>query len=96
MVPARSAPARLDILPPGERNRRRPRPDRRRADRRQVNLGSPYGSERRSGADDRQGDRRGGAHGSAGIGLTRDYFARPTAVTADAGLSAHLVERFHD
>lgn len=97
MLPARSTSARLDILPPGERNRRRSRPDRRKADRRQANLGSPYDAERRSGADDRQGDRRGKAHGSAGIGLTRDYFAQPTIVSVPGpSLPAHLVERFHD
>ena len=49
---------RVDILPPGERERRRARPDRRRADRRPQDLGAPYGAERRSGHDDRQADRR--------------------------------------
>ncbi|MEZ5291228.1 MAG: hypothetical protein R2745_09105 [Vicinamibacterales bacterium] len=69
------------MLPPGERERRRARPDRRRADRRVESQGSPYGAERRSGVDDRQGDRRGAARTAAGIGLTRDYFAQPARAT---------------
>lgn len=77
-----AASTRLAVLPPGERERRRARPDRRRADRRVEDQGSPYGAERRSGSDDRQGDRRGGATAAAGIGLTRDYFAQPAHAAA--------------
>lgn len=72
--------------------------DRRKADRRQANLGSPYGTERRSGRDDRQGDRRDRLHRRAGIGLARDYFSQADArVTSRAtGLLAGELIRFHD
>jgi len=94
-----AAPAlRLSILPPGERERRRERPDRRRAERRGADLGSPYGAERRTGLDDRQGDRRGTSAGTAGIGLARDYFAQADQRVSRAGnaVAAHLLVRFHD
>lgn len=98
LVAATGGPARrLAILPPGERERRRARPDRRRVNRRTADLGSPYGVERRSGQDDRQADRRGTAR-AAGIGLMRDYFAQAdqrTAPEAD-NVPAHLLVRFHD
>jgi hypothetical protein len=75
---------RLAILPPGERERRRARPDRRRADRRQQDLGAPYGAERRSGHDDRQADRRDHSKRAAGISLMRDYFSPGDAPTGAA------------
>ena len=77
--------------------RRAKRADRRRRDRRTVNLGSPYGTERRSGRDDRQGDRRDGRQLAAGIGLTRDYFSQAEArVTSDdTGLIAGELVRFN-
>lgn len=79
------------------RDRRARLSERRRAERRVVNLGSPYGTERRSGRDDRQGDRRGAAH-RAGIGLTRDYFSQsdPRVTSRDTGLLAGELIRFHD
>lgn len=73
--------------------------DRRTADRRQVDLGSPYGTERRSGRDDRQGDRRDHRlHQRAGIGLARDYFSQADAhvTSRDTGLLAGELIRFHD
>lgn len=66
---------RITILPPGQRERRRGRADRRRADRRTQDLGAPYGADRRSGHDDRQADRRARTPCAAGIGLMRDYFS---------------------
>lgn len=90
---------RLSIPPPGQRERRRDRPDRRRRDRRTRDTGSPYATERRTGADDRLADRRGGrANRPAGIGLTRDYFAQAEARPADeagATVPAHLLVRFN-
>ena len=72
--------------------------DRRKADRRQVDLGSPYGTERRSGRDDRQGDRRDRLHTGAGIGLARDYFSQADArvTSRETGLLAGELIRFHD
>ena len=89
---------RVAIVPAGERERRNVRDDRRRADRRALNLGSPYGVERRSGDDDRQADRRGTSKRPAGIGLMRDYFAQAEERVASGDLSvpAGLIERFHD
>lgn len=89
---------RVAIVPAGERERRRLADDRRRADRRAQDLGSPYGVERRSGNDDRQADRRGLSKRPAGIGLMRDYFAHAEerAVPQDTSLPAGLVVRFHD
>lgn len=82
-----------------ERRARRGRTERRRADRRKADKGSPYGSERRTGADDRKGDRRGSAgERHAGIGLTRDYFSQVEPRPADApgtDLPAHLLIRFN-
>jgi hypothetical protein len=90
---------RVNILPPGERERRRGRQDRRRADRRVQDLGAPYGADRRSGQDDRQADRRGKASRPAGIGLMRDYFSpgpgAPGAAVSTPAL-AHDVVRNHD
>lgn len=86
-----AAERRVNILPPGERERRRGRPDRRRADRRTQDLGAPYGADRRSGQDDRQADRRGRAKRAAGIGLMRDYFSpgpgAPGAAASSPALS---------
>ena len=80
---------RVTVLPPGERERRRARPDRRRADRRQQDLGAPYGADRRSGNDDRQADRRAQTTRAAGIGLMRDYFSPgPGAPGGGAGVPA--------
>ncbi len=89
---------RLSILPPGERERRRDRPDRRKADRRTKDLGAPYGAERRSGRDDRQADRRAGAKRAAGIGLMRDYFAQDDgrAPRSQDGVPSRLLVRFRD
>lgn len=84
---------------PAKRERRRKRSDRRKRERRVVDHGSPYGTERRSGIDDRQGDRRAGAAGAkAGVGLSRDYFSQAEArVTAfDTGLPDGALVRFHD
>ena len=90
---------RLSIPPPGHRERRGARPDRRRRDRRRADKGSPYGTERRTGADDRCVDRRDAAAGCpAGIGLTRDYFAQAEARPADeigTTIPAHLLIRFN-
>jgi len=97
-VAVAAAPERRSILPPGERERRRPRADRRRADRRAQDLGSPYGVERRTGDDDRQADRRGSSKRAAGIGLMRDYFAPPDerATPESAVVPASELVRFHD
>lgn len=86
---ARPAPYRFE--------RRAARAERRKADRRTVDLGSPYGTERRSGQDDRQGDRRDARQRSAGIGLTRDYFSQADArvTSRDTGLLAGELVRFH-
>jgi hypothetical protein len=83
---------RLDILPPGERDRRRARPDRRRADRRVHDFGAPYGAERRSGRDDRQADRRARTRRAAGIGLMRDYFS-PAGTGSSSLPDHHAVHR---
>jgi hypothetical protein len=96
---AAAAPPRLAILPPGQRERRG-KPDRRRRDRRMADQGSPYGTERRTGADDRQADRRGprANRPAAGIGLTRDYFAQAEPRPADVSgttIPAHLLVRFN-
>jgi hypothetical protein len=92
-----NAPRRATIPPPGQRERRT-RTDRRHRDRRRVDAGSPYGTERRTGADDRQASRRGGrVEGRPGIGLTRDYFAQAEARPADVAgteIPAHLLVRF--
>lgn len=108
MVPAPGVPRpvaaaaacerRVAIVPAGERERRHLRAERRRADRRAQDLGSPYGVERRSGDDDRQADRRGSSKRPAGIGLMRDYFAQAEERVSPAANSvpAGLVERFHD
>lgn len=79
-------------------NRRLPRSDRRRRDRRGINHGSPYGTDRRRGRDDRQHDRREAAVGTTGIGLTRDYFSQSEArvFTTGTGLAPDLLVRFHD
>jgi hypothetical protein len=80
-------------------NAARARPDRRRADRRGGDLGSPYGVERRSGTDDRTGDRRGDrAARHAGIGLTRDYFSQVAerAMPESAAVPATELVRFHE
>lgn len=98
VMPPPADARRVAIPPTTVRERRRARPDRRVADRRAVNLGSPYGVERRSGHDDRLGDRRGGVRAAAGIGLTRDYFAQAEereAPPAEA-VPADLLVRFHD
>ena len=89
---------RVAIVPAGERERRRLPEDRRRADRRTQDLGSPYGVERRSGDDDRQADRRGTSQRPAGIGLMRDYFAQAEERVEPDGASvpAGLVVRFHE
>jgi hypothetical protein len=90
---------RLTILPAGERERRRGRADRRRADRRTQNLGAPYGADRRSGHDDRQADRRDRSKRAAGISLMRDFFSPgPVAAGATATTPApvHVVVRNHD
>jgi len=91
-------PERRSILPPGERERRLPRADRRRADRRTRDLGSPYGAERRTGDDDRQADRRGSSKRPAGIGLMRDYFAPPDERSTPEStlVPAGELVRFHD
>jgi hypothetical protein len=90
---------RATILPPGERERRRGRADRRRADRRTQDLGAPYGADRRSGHDDRQADRRERTTRAAGIGLMRDYFSpgpgAPGGVASPPAPS-HLAVRNHD
>jgi hypothetical protein len=90
----RTAPGTLYVEPP----ERRERTDRRRADRRAIDRGSPYGTERRSGRDDRQGDRRGALEPTAGIGLTRDYFSQVAerVTTTETGLAAGELIRFHD
>lgn len=96
------APRTVAAPPPrGQRERRRKRSDRRKRDRRTVNLGSPYGTERRSGEDDRKGDRRetpAGPRHDAGIGLARDYFSQVEArvTTTDPGLPGGRLIRFHD
>ena len=81
----------------GTRERRGKRDDRRKGDRRRVDLGSPYGTERRSGRDDRQGDRRDATQRAAGIGLARDYFSQVDArvTSRDTGLLAGELVRFH-
>jgi hypothetical protein len=63
-----------------------------------VDQGSPYGTERRSGQDDRQSDRRGPLHEAAGIGLTRDYFSQSDARVnaASTGLKPGDLIRFHE
>lgn len=95
MRPASSAVTRQA---PYRFERRARSADRRKADRRQVDLGSPYGTERRSGRDDRQGDRRERLHQRAGIGLARDYFSQVDArvTSRDTGLLAGELIRFHD
>lgn len=104
-VPARlqraAAPAAAPAAPGHvyvEPRERRERAERRRADRRVVAHGSPYGTERRSGRDDRQGDRRGTTSSTAGIGLTRDYFSQVAerVTTAETGLDAGELIRFDD
>ena len=99
--PERRAPGirRKLAAPVSDRRARRARADRRRADRRRADKGSPYGAERRTGTDDRKGDRRGSAgERLAGIGLTRDYFSqvetRPAEVPG-TDLPAHLLIRFN-
>ncbi len=90
---------RSSIRPPGDRERRRARPDRRRAERRVQDLGAPYGAERRSGRDDRQADRRDPSKRPAGISLMRDYFSpgpgAPGGVASPPAPS-HDVVRNHD
>jgi hypothetical protein len=90
------ARGRLGVLPPGERERRRAGADRRRRDRRAVDTGSPYGVERRTGHDDRCGDRRGERDRVAGIGLTRDYFSQADERPAptESVVCADLLVRF--
>lgn len=98
-APAVVTERRVTILPPGERERRRARPDRRHADRRVQDLGAPYGADRRSGRDDRQADRRGQAKRAAGIGLMRDYFSPGPGApvgAASAPAPSHVVVRNHD
>ena len=90
---------RATILPPGERERRRARPDRRRAERRRQDLGAPYGADRRSGHDDRQADRRAQTTRAAGIGLMRDYFSPGPGAPGGAAcrpVPSHVVVRTHD
>lgn len=65
---------------------------------RRLSIPPPGQRERRAGVDDRQADRRDGvAVRSAGVGLTRDYFAqapaRPAAVEGTT-IPAHLLVRF--
>lgn len=93
----RPVPAAGTRATPYRFERRARSDDRRKADRRKVDLGSPYGSERRSGGDDRQGDRRDAKARAAGIGLSRDYFSQTeAAVTSrDTGLLAGELVRFH-
>lgn len=97
--PAVVTERRVTILPPGERERRSARPDRRHADRRVQDLGAPYGADRRSGRDDRQADRRGQAKRAAGIGLMRDYFSpgpgAPVGATSTP-VPSHVVVRNRD
>ena len=82
-----------------ELRERRHKSERRHRDRRTADNGSPYGTERRTGADDRQADRRGAAADrKAGIGLTRDYFAQAEARPADEAsqaVPAGLITRFN-
>ncbi len=96
---ASSAPRRVTLAPPGQRERRT-RTERRHRDRRRVDAGSPYGTERRAGRDDRLANRRGSRlEGPAGIGLTRDYFAQAEARPANVAgtdIPAHLLVRFRD
>ena len=90
---------RITILPPGQRERRRGRADRRRADRRTQDLGPPYGADRRSGHDDRQADRRDPSKRPPGISLMRDYFSPgPGAPGGVASPPAppYVVVRNHD
>ncbi len=101
-VPSRAAapvvaPAALGTVYVEPRERRE-RMERRRTDRRVVAHGSPYGTERRSGRDDRQGDRRGTTSSAAGIGLTRDYFSQVAerVTTNETGLHAGELIRFDD
>lgn len=93
-VASSTAPGTVYVEPP----ERRARAERRRRDRRATDHGSPYGTERRTGRDDRQGDRRGALEVAAGIGLTRDYFSQGSArvTTAETGLAAGELIRFHD
>ena len=100
---ASSTARRLTIPPPGQRERRA-RAERRWSERRKVDLGSPYGAERRSGHDDRQADRRGRARATppAGIGLSRDYFSNGVVAGVDArpadaasAVPDHLLIRFN-
>lgn len=97
--PAAVVERRVNILPPGERERRG-RPDRRLADRRTQDLGAPYGADRRSGRDDRQADRRSGEPRPAGIGLMRDYFSpgpgAPGGAVSTPVVAAEGVVRNHD
>jgi hypothetical protein len=93
------AERRVNILPPGERERRRARPDRRRVERRQQDLGAPYGADRRSGHDDRQADRRAQTTRAAGISLMRDYFSPGPGAPgggASAPVPSGVVARTHD
>ena len=98
--PGRRAPGverPLGATHPGQRERRG-KTKRRRRDRRTADKGSPYGTERRTGADDRQADRRGAAADlKAGIGLTRDYFAAAESRPAGAAMAlpADLITRFN-
>ncbi|MFN7979469.1 MAG: hypothetical protein U0P30_15140 [Vicinamibacterales bacterium] len=93
----RPVPAATTRATPYRFERRARAEDRRKADRRAVDLGSPYGSERRSGRDDRQGDRRDAIARGAGIGLARDYFSQTEArvTSRDTGLLADDLVRFH-
>lgn len=95
--PAKACAPWPRTVPTGKRERRM-RIERRRADRRKANLGSPYGTERRTGHDDRQGPRRDMAGSPrAGIGLTRDYFSHtdpPRPGQPGIDIPAHLVIRF--
>jgi hypothetical protein len=91
------APSNGTRATPYRFERRAIREDRRKRDRRTVNLGSPYGTDRRSGQDDRQGDRRDARQRAAGIGLARDYFSQTDArvTTRDTGLLAGELVRFN-
>lgn len=102
-APARQPGGAAASATPHPRERRRKRSDRRKRDRRVRDLGSPYGTERRAGHDDRQGDRRGAgadehAGPAAGMGLSRDYFSQVEArvTTSDTGLADGDLVRFRD
>ena len=105
-APRVAAPSASTVPAAGQRLRpapshgaeRRGRAERRHRGRRRADHSSPYGTERRSGADDRRADRRGGIPVEAGIGLTRDYFAQANERAPDVAgttIPRDLLVRFH-